>query len=65
MLELMKTHSSKTKRCPECKRTVDATTLRPLSRTRHGSGLRYACPDCYARVMALRRVAREARSRPQ
>jgi hypothetical protein len=50
----------KIKRCPECKRMVDATTMRPLSRTPTG-GVRFACPDCFARVMALRKVIKDAR----
>src|SRR5437899_2256442 len=59
----MSTDSSKTKRCPECKRSVDASTMRPLSRTSYGSGVRYACPDCFARVMALRKIAWKARKK--
>jgi len=55
----------KQKRCAECRQVVDATTLRPLSRTAYGSGLRYACPGCFVRVKALRRVAREARLQVQ
>jgi hypothetical protein len=35
--------------------------MRPLSRSSSGSGLRYACPDCFARVTALRKAARQAR----
>jgi DNA-directed RNA polymerase subunit RPC12/RpoP len=50
---------SKTKRCPECKRLVDAATMRPLSRSPTG-GLRFACPDCFTRVMALRKSVRIA-----
>jgi hypothetical protein len=42
------------KRCPECRRSVPASSMRPLSRTRWGSGVRFACPDCYKRVMAMR-----------
>jgi hypothetical protein len=51
---------SKIKRCPEYKRMVDATTMRPLSRTPAG-GVRFACPDCFTRVMALRKAVRETR----
>jgi hypothetical protein len=42
---------------------VDPAGMRPLSRTSYGSGLRYACPDCFTRVRALRKAAREARAR--
>ena len=59
----MSTQPSSTKRCPECRRSVDASTMRPLSRTSYGSGVRYACPECFARVMALRRVAWKARNK--
>ena len=47
---------SKIKRCPECRRLVPAATMRPLSRTRFGSGARYACPDCFKRVMDMRKA---------
>jgi hypothetical protein len=56
----MSTQPSTMKRCPECKRPVDAATMRPLSRSSHGGGLRYACPDCFARVKALRKIAKDA-----
>jgi len=59
----MSTQPSNTKRCPECKRLVDPATMRPLSRSSHGGGLRYACPDCFARVKALRKIAKEAARR--
>jgi hypothetical protein len=49
--------TSQTKQCPECRRLVEAATMRPLSRSRFGGGLRYACPDCYKRVMLLRKAA--------
>jgi hypothetical protein len=52
---------SKIKRCPECRRLVEASTMRPLSRTRFGGGVRYACPDCFKRVMGLRKAAQGAR----
>jgi hypothetical protein len=58
--EPVSTQSPGMKRCPECKRTVEANSMRPLSRSSHGGGLRYACPACYARVWALRKVARDA-----
>ena len=61
----MSAHPPKQKRCAECRQVVDATTLRPLSRTVYGSGLRYACPGCFVRVKALRKVAREARLQVQ
>jgi hypothetical protein len=51
---------SKIKRCPECKRLVDASTMRPLARTRQGGGVRHACPDCFTRVMALRKKVQDA-----
>jgi len=35
--------------------------MRPLSRTRFGGGVRYACPDCFKRVMGLRKAAQGAR----
>ena len=44
-------------------RMVDAASMRPLSRTRFGSGIRFACAECYKRVMALRKAAPGARSR--
>ncbi|HET9403302.1 MAG TPA: hypothetical protein VFO57_01830 [Burkholderiales bacterium] len=46
----------KIKRCPECRRLVEAETMRPLSRTRFGGGVRFACPDCFKRVMAMRKA---------
>jgi hypothetical protein len=61
--EFMSALPSNTKRCAECRQSVDAMTMRPLSRTTYGSGLRYACPDCFTRVTALRKIAREARGR--
>ena len=60
-LRAMTKDPSKVKRCPECKRLVDASTMRPLSRTRTGGGLRYVCPDCYDRVTVLRKAVQEAR----
>lgn len=30
--------------------------MRPLSRTQHGGGVRLACVDCFARVMAMRKA---------
>ncbi len=53
---------SKIKRCPECRRLVEAATMRPLSRTRFGGGVRFACPDCFKRVMMLRKATPGARS---
>jgi hypothetical protein len=47
---------SKIKRCPECRRLVEASTMRPLSRTKLGGGVRMACPACYTRVMDLRKA---------
>jgi len=47
---------SKIKQCPECRRLVQALTLRPLSRTRWGGGVRFACVDCFKRVMDLRKA---------
>ena len=47
---------SKIKRCPECRRLVQASTMRPLSRTRLGGGVRFACPDCFKRVMDMRKA---------
>ena len=32
---------SKIKVCPECRRLVEAATMRPLSRNQLGSGIRY------------------------
>jgi hypothetical protein len=54
---------SKVKRCPECKRLVDAATMRPLSRTPQGGAVRVACPDCFQRVTALRKAVRDAQSK--
>ena len=53
---------SKIRLCSECKRLVDASTLRPLARTQHAGGVRYACPKCFERVMALRKAVREAQA---
>jgi hypothetical protein len=50
------TDPSKIKQCPECRRLVQALTLRPLSRTRFGGGVRFACVDCFKRVMDLRKA---------
>ena len=47
---------SKIKQCPECRRLVQASTMRPLSRTRLGGGVRFACPDCFKRVMDMRKA---------
>ena len=34
---------SKVKRCSECKRLVEAATMRPLGRTPKQGGVRYVC----------------------
>jgi endogenous inhibitor of DNA gyrase (YacG/DUF329 family) len=47
---------SKIKQCPECRRLVEAESMRPLSRTRLGGRVRMACPACYTRVMDLRKA---------
>jgi hypothetical protein len=47
---------SKIKQCPECRRLVPASSMRPLSRTRSGGGVRYACPECFKRVMDMRKA---------
>ena len=52
----MTKNPSKIKRCPECRRLVEAETMRPLSRTRLGGGVRFACPACFTRVMGLRKA---------
>ena len=54
---------SKIKVCPECRRLVEAATMRPLSRNQAGSGIRFVCPDCYKRVLALRKIVRETRAK--
>ena len=54
---------SKIKVCPECRRLVESVTMRPLSRNQLGSGIRYVCPDCFKRVLALRKVVRDARGK--
>lgn len=54
---------SKIKVCPECRRLVDAATMRPLSRNQLGSGVRYVCPDCFKRVSALRKAVRAAHAK--
>jgi len=54
---------SKIKVCPECRRLVESATMRPLSRNQLGSGIRFVCPDCFKRVLALRKVVREARGK--
>ena len=46
---------TKVKRCPECRLLVEASTMRPLARTNYGRGIRFACPGCFVRVMALRK----------
>lgn len=51
------------KRCPECKRLVDASTMRPLGRPPKQVGVRYVCPDCFTRVMALRKAVQDARAK--
>lgn len=51
---------SKTRLCSECKRPIDALALRPLGYTRKSGGVRFACPQCYGRVMSLRKTVREA-----
>ncbi len=58
----MSKDAAKNKICPECRRLVDASTMRPLARTPRGGRVRYACPDCYKRVMALRKAVRQARA---
>ena len=57
----MTKESAKVKVCPECRRLVEAATMRPLSRNQQGSGIRYVCPDCYKRVLALRKMVRARR----
>ncbi len=54
---------SKIKRCTECKRLVEASTMRPLGRTPMQGGVRYVCPDCFTRVMALRKVVQDTRAK--
>jgi hypothetical protein len=49
---------SKTKRCTECNRLVDAATMRPMSRNQNGGDIRRVCADCFARVTAQRNAAR-------
>ena len=48
------------KLCSECKRLVDGTTLRSLARTQRGGNVRHACPECFARVIELRKAVRES-----
>jgi hypothetical protein len=52
---------SKIKQCPECRRLVEASTMRPLSRSRFGGGLRFACPDCFKRVTDMRKAVAASR----
>jgi hypothetical protein len=52
---------SKIKGCQECRRLVQASTMRPLSRTRWGGGVRFACPACFKRVMDMRKAVAERR----
>jgi hypothetical protein len=54
--ERMSKDPSKIRPCPECRRQVEAGTLRALSRTPLGGRVRMACPACYTRVMALRKA---------
>ena len=58
----MSKDTSKSRLCSECKRLSDASALRPLARTQHAGGVRFACPQCYGRVMLLRKTVREARA---
>ncbi len=48
------------KLCSECKRLVDGATLRSLARTQRGGNVRHACPECFARVVGLRKAVRES-----
>jgi len=48
------------KLCSECKRLIDGAALRPLARTQRGGNVRHACPECFARVMGLRKGVRES-----
>ncbi|MBI2320067.1 MAG: hypothetical protein HYU75_24470 [Betaproteobacteria bacterium] len=58
----MNTNLPRTNLCRECQRLVDASTMRPLSRDRLGRRVRNVCPECFKRIMALRKAAREART---
>ena len=60
--ESPKIESPKINMCRECQRLVETSKMRPLSRDRLGRRVRNVCPDCYKRIMALRRAARTARS---
>ena len=51
---------SKIKHCLECKRMVDALTMRPLARQASGGGVRRVCAECYCRVTALRKTVRDS-----
>lgn len=51
---------AKQRRCSECKRLVSSADMRPLSRKQLGRGLRYACPECFARVVAFRKATKPA-----
>jgi len=53
---------SKIKRRAECKRMVDATTMRPLSRTPTGR-VRVVCLNCFVRVMALGNAVQDTRGK--
>ena len=55
-------HAAIRARSLTCRRLVEASSMRPLSRTRFGGGVRYACPDCFKRVMALRKAVANARA---
>ena len=54
---------SKIKCCTECKHMVEASTMRPLGRTPMHGGVRYVCPDCFTRVMGLRKAVRVAQAK--
>lgn len=65
MREWMSKDPSKARLCSECKHLVDASTMRPLARTQLTGGVRFACPDCFARVMALRKAVRDREAHAQ
>jgi hypothetical protein len=48
------------KQCPECAQLVDSNSLKPLAINRQRAANRYVCQRCYARVVAARKIAREA-----
>ncbi len=50
---------SKISMCRECQRLVETSTMHPLSHDRLGRPVRIVCAECFKRIRALRKAARE------